>query len=115
ADAPTALPQIRSGKVRPLAVASPKPSALVPELPTIAATVPGYEAYSWAAVVAPAGTPKEIVAKASADIVRALDDPATKQRLLQAGAEAAPGTPEQFGVQLQAEIDKWAGVIKAAN
>ena len=115
ADAPTALPQMRSGRVRPLAVASPQPSALAPELPTIAATVPGYEAYSWAAVVAPAGTPEAIVAKASADIVRALGDPEVKQRLLEAGAEAAPSTPEQFGAQLQAEIDKWARVIESAG
>lgn len=115
ADAPTALPQMRAGRVRPLAVASPQPSALAPELPTIAETVPGYEAYSWAAIVAPAGTPDAIVAKASADIVRALGDPEVKQRLLEAGAEAAPSTPEQFGAQLRAEIDKWARVIQAAG
>lgn len=115
ADAPTALPQIRSGRVRPLAVASPRRSALVPELPTIAESVPGYEAYSWAGVVAPTGTPSEIVKKVSADIVRALSDPEVRQRLLEAGAEAMPGTPEQFGAQLQAEIDKWAKVVKAAN
>jgi len=116
ADAPTALPQIRGGKVRALAVASPKRSALMPDLPTIAESgVAGYEAYSWAAFVAPAGTPKDVVAKLNADIVRALGAPDVKQRLLDAGAEAMPTSPEQFGRLLKAEMAKWSKVVKDAN
>lgn len=116
ADAPTALPQIRSGRVRPIGVASPKRTALLPELPTIAeAGVAGYEAYSWAAFVAPAATPREVVARLNADIVRALSQPDVKQRLLEAGAEAMPTTPEQFARLLKAEMTKWAKVIKERN
>ena len=115
-DAPTALPHIKSGRVRALGVGSPKRSALVPDVPTIAESgVKGYDAYSWAGVFAPAGTPKEIVAKVNADIVKALSDPEVRKRLLEAGAEAAPGTPDQFGAFLKAEIAKWAKVVKDAN
>jgi tripartite-type tricarboxylate transporter receptor subunit TctC len=115
-DAPTALPHIKSGRVRALGVGSPKRSALVPDVPTIAESgVKGYDAYSWAGVFAPAGTPKEIVVKVNGDIVKALSDPGVKKRLLEAGAEAAPGTPEQFGAFLKGEIAKWGKVVKDAN
>ena len=115
-DAPTALPQIRTGKVRALAVANLQRSPLLPELPTVAESgLPGYEAYSWAAFVAPAGTPKEIVAQLSADIQKAFTQPDVKQRLFDAGAEAAPTTPEAFRKILRGEIEKWAKVVKAAN
>ena len=115
-DAPTALPQIRAGKVRALAVANLQRSPLLPELPTVAESgLPGYEAYSWAAFVAPAGTPKEIVAQLSADIQKAFTQPDVKQRLFDAGAEAAPTSPEAFRKILRGEIEKWAKVVKAAN
>lgn len=115
-DAPTALPQIRAGKVRALAVANLQRSPLLPELPTVAESgLTGYEAYSWAAFVAPAGTPKEIVAQLSADIQKAFSQPDVKQRLFDAGAEAAPTTPEAFRKILRGEIEKWAKVVKAAN
>jgi len=115
-DGPTALPQIKGGKVRALAVGSPKRSALVPDLPTIAESgLAGYEAYSWSGIVVPAATPKEIVAKLNADIVKALNDPEVKKRLLENGAEAMPGTPDQFAKTLRSEITKWGKVVKAAN
>ena len=115
-DGPTALPQIKGGKVRALAVGSPKRSALVPDLPTIAESgLAGYDAYSWSGIVVPAATPKEIVAKLNADIVKALNDPEVKKRLLENGAEAMPGTPDQFAKTLRAEIVKWGKVVKAAN
>lgn len=116
AEAPTALTQIRAGKVRALGVASAQRSALLPELPTIAESgLPGYEAYSWAGLLAPAGTPREIVAKISADLQRVMTQPEVKQRLNEAGAEANPTSPERFGQILRAEIDKWAKVVKAAD
>ena len=116
ADAPTALTQIRAGKVRALGVASAQRSTLLPELPTIAESgLPGYEAYSWAGVLAPAGTPREIVAKISTDLQRVMTQPDVKQRLSDAGAEASPTTPERFGQMLRSEIDKWAKVVKAAD
>ena len=114
-DAPTALPHIKSGRVRALGVASPKRSPLAPDVPTIAESVKGYEAYSWAGVVAPAGTPAPIVAKLNADISKALSQPDVKQRLFEEGAEAMPTTPEQFGKMLKAEIAKWTKVVKDAN
>ena len=116
ADAPTALPQIRNGRVRPLGVASPKRSALLPDLPTIAeAGVGGYEAYSWAAILAPASTPPEAVSRLNAEIVKVLNAPEVKQRLLEAGAEAMPTSPEQLGHLLKAEMNKWAKVIRERN
>lgn len=115
-DAPTALQHIKSGKVRALGVASAQRSALLPEVPTIAESgLPGYEAYSWAGIVAPAGTPKETVARLSADIGKVLSQPDVKQRLYDAGAEAMPSTPEQFAQMLRTEIVKWGKVVKAAN
>ena len=115
-DAPTALPQIKAGKVRAIAVASARRSALLPDVPTVAESgLPGYEAYSWAAFMAPAGTPKDIVQRLSTDIGKALSDPQVKQRLHDAGAEAMPSTPEVFDKMLQAEIAKWAKVVRTAN
>ena len=115
-DAPTALPHIKSGRVRALGVASPKRSALVPDLPTIAESgVKGYEAYSWAGVVVPAGTPAPVVAKLNADINKALSEPDVKRRLFEEGAEAMPTSSEQFGKMLKAEIAKWTKVVKDAN
>ncbi|MEO9101060.1 MAG: tripartite tricarboxylate transporter substrate binding protein [Burkholderiales bacterium] len=115
-DAPTALPQIKAGKVRAIAVAGSQRSALLPDVPTVAESgLPGYEAYSWAAFVVPAGTPADLVARLSTDIGTALNDAAVKQRLYDAGAEAMPTSPQQFGKMLHAEIEKWAGVVRAAN
>lgn len=115
-DAPTALSQIKAGKIRAIAVASARRSALLPDVPTVAESgLPGYEAYSWAAFVAPAGTPKDLVQRLSADINKALSDPQVKQRLHEVGAEAAPTTPEVFAKMLHAEIEKWTQVVRTAN
>jgi tripartite-type tricarboxylate transporter receptor subunit TctC len=115
-DAPTAIGHIKSGKVRVLGVASPKRSALMPEVPTIAEQgLSGYEAYSWAALFAPAGTPKDVVAKINADFNQVMRAQEVRQRLYVAGAEADPGTPEEMAQRLQSEIDKWARVVKAAQ
>lgn len=115
-DAPTALPHMKSGRVRALAIGNPQRSDLVPGVPTMAeAGLPGYDAYSWAAFVAPAGVPRDVAARLSADIGRALASPDVAQRLKDAGAEAAPTTAEGMGQLLKAEIGKWARVVKAAN
>jgi tripartite-type tricarboxylate transporter receptor subunit TctC len=116
ADAPTALPQIAGGGVRALGVASPQRSSLAPDLPTIAESgLPGYDAYSWAGVMARAGTSREVVATLNAGVVQALGEPETKEGLLKAGAEAMPGTPEEFGKFFKAEMVKWARVVHDAN
>jgi tripartite-type tricarboxylate transporter receptor subunit TctC len=115
-DAPTALPQIKAGKVRAIAVASAERSALLPDVPTVVESgLPGYEAYSWAGFLAPAGTPKDVVQRLSADIGKALSDLQVKQRLYDAGAEAAPTTPEAFGKMLHTEIAKWTKVVRTAD
>jgi tripartite-type tricarboxylate transporter receptor subunit TctC len=118
-DAPTALPQIRAGKVRAIAVASARRSALLPEVPTVAESgltgLAGYEAYSWAAFLAPAGTPPALVQRLSDDIGKALNDPQVRQRLQDAGAEAMPTTPEAFARMLHAEIAKWTKVVRTAD
>ena len=116
ADAPTALPQLRGGKVRALGVANAQRSELLPNVPTFTeAGLPGYEAYSWVGFVAPAGTPKDVATKLSQDIARVLALPDVKARLHDAGAEAAPSTPEQFGRFISDEVAKWGRVVKAGN
>lgn len=116
ADAPTALPQIKAGRVKVLAVASSKRSAMLPDVPSAAeAGLPGYEAYSWTALFAPAKTPQAVLDKINADFNTAFKDPAVHQRLLDIGAEAAPGTQEQMRQFLHAEIAKWAKVIRTAG
>lgn len=116
ADAPSCLQHIKTGRLRVLGVASPKRSSLLPQVPTIAEQgLPGYAAYSWAALFAPAGTPKEVIQKINTDFNTVMRDPEVKQRLYVAGAEAQPGTPEQMAAFLQDEITKWAKVVKEAH
>ena len=116
ADAPTALPQVRAGKVRALGVANAQRSPLLPAVPTFGeAGLPGYEAYSWAGFVVPAATPKEVAARLAQDIAKALAQPDVMARLHDAGAEAAPGTPDQFARFIRDEIAKWGKVVKAGN
>jgi len=116
ADGPSALPFIKAGKIRALGVGNPTPSVFFPEVPTIAsAGLPNYEAYSWTGVVAPAGTPAAAVTRLNADMVKVLSDPKTAQALMAAGAEPAPGTPEEFRVFLANEIKKWGEIIRSAN
>ena len=115
-DAPTALPHIKSGRVKVLAVASRKRSAMLPDVPAAAeAGLPNYEAYSWAALFAPAKTQQAVLDKINADFNTAFRDPAVRQRLLDAGAETAPGTQQEMRDFLRAEIAKWAKVIKTAG
>ncbi|SDM08699.1 Tripartite-type tricarboxylate transporter, receptor component TctC [Oryzisolibacter propanilivorax] len=115
-DAPTALPHIKSGRVKVLGVASRQRSPMLPQVPTVAESgLPGYEAYSWTALFAPAGTPPAVLARINADFQTAFNDPAVRQRLLDAGAEADPGTQQQLRQRLRAEMDKWARVIRTAG
>lgn len=116
ADAPSALPFMKSGNVRALGVGNPERSTLAPDVPTIAeAGVPGYEAYSWTALVAPKGTPRDIVNKVNADLTEVLKDPEIGPAMAAAGAEPMPGTPEDFERFLDNEIKKWGTVIREAN
>jgi tripartite-type tricarboxylate transporter receptor subunit TctC len=110
------LPHLQSQRLRALATSGGQRIALLPELPTLAESgLPGYEATVWWGLLAPAGTPREIVARLNAETLKALADPAVRERLTALGAVITPSTPEQFGAFLRAEIDKWAAVIKAAR
>jgi tripartite-type tricarboxylate transporter receptor subunit TctC len=112
----TAIGQIKSGRIRALAMTGTRRFVLMPELPTIAeAGVAGFAVNNWYGVFVPAGTPREIVARLNAEIVRGLQAADAKQRLLDSGIEATTGTPEQFAAYIQSETKKWAKVVKDAN
>jgi tripartite-type tricarboxylate transporter receptor subunit TctC len=112
---PAALPQIKSGKVQPLAVTSGKRSPSLPQVPTIAETVPGYEATNWYGVLAPKATPKHIVEKLNGDMVKAIRDPEVGRTIANQGAEPVGGSPSAFAAYLRSEIAKWTKVIKQAG
>jgi tripartite-type tricarboxylate transporter receptor subunit TctC len=111
-----AIPHVRAGKLRALAVTTAKRSALVPEIPTVAESgVSGFDMPSATGILAPAGTPKEVVAKINAAINRALATEDMRQRLKAQGFEPAPATPEEFGALLASEVRKYAEFIREAG
>jgi tripartite-type tricarboxylate transporter receptor subunit TctC len=112
----TVLPHVKAGKLRPLAVTSARRSEVLPDVPTIAeAGVPGYESVQWYGVLAPAGTPRDIIQRLHAEIVRALRAGDVRERLAADGAEPVGNSPEEFAAFIRAEIVKWAAVAKAAG
>ena len=107
---------VKSGKLRALAVTSAQPSALAPDLPTMSASgVPGYESLSLLAMFAPARTPSAVIARLNGEIVRFLQLPETKEKILASGAEVVASSPEQLGATLKAEIAKWGKLIKESG
>jgi tripartite-type tricarboxylate transporter receptor subunit TctC len=113
---PTSLPHVKAGKLRALAVSTARRSFALPELPTVAESgLPGFEVSVWFAVLAPAATPRDIVQKLNAVLVKALQSPDVKQRLAEQGAEPVGNTPEQFAATIQRDLAKWAKVVKDAN
>ncbi len=111
----SAMPQVKNGRLRAVAVTSNKRSTALPDLPTIAETVPGYEASGWYAALAPAATPRELISKINNDMNRIMRMPDVTQRLAGDGVEAVGTTPEQFGNYLRSEIAKWGKVVKASG
>src|SRR5215475_2319635 len=109
---PPSLPHIRAGKLRALAVTTATRSEALPDVPTVAETVPGYEASAFYGMSAPKGTPPEIIDKLNQEINAALADPKVKARLAELGGMLVPGSPADFGKLVAAETDKWAKVIK---
>ena len=115
-DGPSAIANVRAGKVRALAVTSKKRISAAPDVPTFEeAGVPGYEAIGWFGVVAPAGTPRPIVERLNAEIRAALQDPEIRGRATDAGTEPFTSTPEEFSAMIREETKKWAEVIKAGG
>jgi len=113
---PAAMPHVKSGRVRPVAVTSARRSQTLPQLPTIAETgVKGYEASTWYGVLAPAKTPRAVVERLHGEIVKMLAAPDTRERLTAQGFEPVGSTPEEFAAYIKSEIAKWAKVIREAG
>jgi len=110
-----AIEYVKAGKLRALAVTSAKRSELLPDVPTVAEFVPGYEASQWYGVGAPRNTPPEVIARLHAEINAALADPKFKARLSDLGAEVTPMTSAEFGKLIADETEKWGKVVRSAN
>jgi len=114
---PSALPHIKSGRLKALAVTSRVRSPALPNVPTVeeAAGLKGFEASSWFGLFAPTGTPRTIVDKVQSDVAKALSNPEVRERFVAQGAEPSGNTPEQFTAFIRAESDKWTRVVKFSN
>ena len=113
---PSALPHVKAGKLRGIAVSTLKRSPVAPEIPTVAESgLPGFEVSVWFSVLAPANTPKEIVSRLNTTLVKALQAPDTRERLATQGAEPIGNTPDEFTAVMKRDIAKWAKVVKDAN
>ena len=114
---PSALPQIRSGKLTGFAVTSAQRSGAIPELPTIeeAGQLKGFDASSWFGLLAPAGTPPDVVSRVQQEVAKALASPAVKEKLLAQGAIPSGNTPQEFAKFIDSEIKKWAPVVKVSG
>jgi tripartite-type tricarboxylate transporter receptor subunit TctC len=116
ATAASAVPQIKAGKIKGIAVTTIKRSALMPNIPTIAESgLPGFDANNWYGLLAPAGTPRPIVMRLNTAVTKVLAMPDVKDFLFNQGLDPAPGTPEQFGAYIKSEMTKWAKVVKASG
>jgi tripartite-type tricarboxylate transporter receptor subunit TctC len=116
AGVPNALAQVPSGRLRALAVTTAKRAPQLPDVPTLEeAGVKGYDASVWLALLAPAGTPREIVMRLNTEIARIMADPETKKTLVDAGVEPTPSTPEALGAYMQQELVRWGKVVKEAG
>lgn len=112
----SALPQIKAGKLRALAIGDSRRSTILPDLPTVAeAGVPGYQAVIWSGMLAPAKTPRTIIDRMNSEVVRIVQSPDFKQRLIQLGSDPVGSTPEQWGQFIKNEIAKWTKIAKIAG
>ncbi len=109
------LPFIRSGKLRALGVTTPQRNAALPEVPAIGEQVPGYEATLWLGLLAPANTPRDIVGRMNAEVGKVLKDPGVRKLLVDGGNDVVGGSPEEFGRLFNAELAKWAKIVKAVG
>jgi tripartite-type tricarboxylate transporter receptor subunit TctC len=114
--APAVMPHVQSGRIRALGVSSPQRIPALAQIPTVAESgVPGFDATQWYGVVAPAGTPREIVTKLNAEIRKIMQSKEMLERLNTEGAISAAGTPEQFDAYIKSEIARWGTVVRAAG
>ena len=110
-----ALVQVRSGKLRALAVTTPRRLASLPELPAVAEALPGFEVVGWYGVIGPAAMPPNIVARLHAELVKALEAPDIRSRIVDDGSEPVGSSPAQFRDFMSADLDKWARFVKRAE
>jgi tripartite-type tricarboxylate transporter receptor subunit TctC len=111
-----AMAQVKGGKVRAIAVTTAQRSRLAPELPTMAEMgMPGFDISTWFGLMLPAGTPKDVVTKWNVDLVRVLDMPDVREKMIAQGAEPSPMTPEQFAAFIDAELVKYARIVKLSG
>ncbi|HVQ06433.1 MAG TPA: tripartite tricarboxylate transporter substrate binding protein [Burkholderiaceae bacterium] len=112
---PSSIGHIKAGKLRALAVTSEGREPSLPGVPTVAETVPGYEATAWFGIGMPKGTPRDVIDKVNAEINRALADPKMRERLAELGGKPIGGTPEDFGKVIAAETAKWGKVVTSSG
>ena len=106
------MPFVRSGQLRALGACTEKRTQLAPDLPTLAETIPGLYANAWYGLFVPVGTPKEIISKLNTEIIKLMDNPEMRERLVGLGVEAAPGTPDQLATLLRDDLVRWAKIVK---
>ena len=113
---PSSLPQVRAGRLRGIAVASSRRSPVLPDLPTLSeAGLTGFAADSWFGIMAPAGTPRDVIAKLNADVVKALDSAEVKDIITKQGGEVMGSTPEQMAAQIRGDREKWGRVVRESG
>jgi tripartite-type tricarboxylate transporter receptor subunit TctC len=115
AGALTSMPHLRSGKIKALAVTTPKPSPLVPDAPPLTSLYPGFESTNWYAVFAPVGTPAAIVNRISMEVAKAIQLADVREFMAREGADAVGSTPQEFAAFFKNEVDRYASVIRSAN
>ncbi|MDH4192310.1 MAG: tripartite tricarboxylate transporter substrate-binding protein, partial [Betaproteobacteria bacterium] len=115
-DIPGSIGQIKAGKLKALGVTSRERLRFLPDVPTVAESgVPGYASVGWFGIVAPAGTPAEVIQRLNQAFVAAMKDPQVVERIATLGADVSPGSPEAFGAFIRSETAKWAALIRAAG
>jgi tripartite-type tricarboxylate transporter receptor subunit TctC len=112
---PAAIPQIQAGKLRALAIGSPRRIAALPDVPTVAETLPGFDVSAWNGIMAPARTPAAIVNRINSEVVRIATDADARERAAAQGTDLISSTPQEFAAYIKAQIAKWAKVVKAAG
>jgi tripartite-type tricarboxylate transporter receptor subunit TctC len=112
-DPPSAISAIEARKIAAIAISSPGRFSQMPDIPTFAESLPGFESLGWFGIVAPAGTPPDVIAKLNAAFVKVLNDPAVVKQIRTLGSEPMPMTPAEFGAFIDKEIVKWGAITSA--
>ncbi|MGH8766369.1 MAG: tripartite tricarboxylate transporter substrate-binding protein, partial [Burkholderiales bacterium] len=110
-----AMVQVRAGRLRGLAVTTPKRVAAMPDVPAVAEALPGFEIVGWYGIIGPAGMPAPIVTRLNEEITKVLNSPDVRERILADGSEPATGTPESFRQFMLADLAKWAKIVKESG